>query len=121
MTAAPTTALLYNLDDNLALELRSALGHQTLDMSAARCETLAECLDYAQRASPRIIFCPFSQQLVSLLSGLESGLHGVPVVVVTRHPETREWIDSIEAGASDYCSAPFEPRQLRWIIDSSRQ
>ena len=43
----------------------------------------------------------------------------LPVVVVTRMPEVRGWLDALEAGASDYCGAPFEATQVRWVLDSS--
>src|SRR6516162_3205397 len=43
----------------------------------------------------------------------------LPVIVVSRLPEVRGWLDALEAGASDYCGAPFEPMQVRWILDSS--
>ena len=43
----------------------------------------------------------------------------LPVIVVSRLPEVRGWLDALEAGASDYCGAPFEPTQVRWILDSS--
>ena len=43
----------------------------------------------------------------------------LPFVVVTRVPETREWLDALEAGATDYCSAPFESRQIRWLMESA--
>jgi FixJ family two-component response regulator len=33
----------------------------------------------------------------------------LPVVVITCLYEPGLWIDALEAGASDYCSAPFEP------------
>jgi DNA-binding response OmpR family regulator len=42
----------------------------------------------------------------------------VPCVVVTRRPETRQWLDALEDGATDYCAAPFERRQIRWILQS---
>jgi hypothetical protein len=29
-----------------------------------------------------------------------------------------EWLDAIESGALDYCSAPFEPSLLGWILKS---
>jgi hypothetical protein len=41
------------------------------------------------------------------------------VVVETRNPEVREWLDALESGAADYCAAPFERSQLRWIMDSN--
>ena len=42
----------------------------------------------------------------------------LPAVVVTRLPETSRWLDALEAGARDYCGAPFEHVQIRWIMDS---
>jgi DNA-binding NtrC family response regulator len=42
----------------------------------------------------------------------------VPVVVVTRSPETKQWLDALDAGAMDYCGAPFERVQVRWVMNS---
>ena len=52
-----------------------------------------------------------------LLDALRQRPH-VPFVVVTRLPETEQWLNALEEGATDYCAAPFEPRQMRWLIDS---
>jgi DNA-binding response OmpR family regulator len=43
----------------------------------------------------------------------------VPVIVVTRRPGTTRWLDALDAGASDYCGAPFERIQVRWIMESA--
>jgi DNA-binding NarL/FixJ family response regulator len=43
---------------------------------------------------------------------------GVPVVVATRHPDDRKWLDALDDGAADYCSAPFDRRQIEWILHS---
>ncbi len=43
---------------------------------------------------------------------------GLPVVVVSRLPEVEGWLDALEDGAADYCAAPFEPVQLRWLLDT---
>ena len=43
----------------------------------------------------------------------------VPFVVVTRLPETEHWLNALEDGATDYCAAPFERRQVRWILDTA--
>ena len=43
----------------------------------------------------------------------------VPFFVATRHPSTNDWLDALEAGATDYCSAPFEPRQVNWLMESA--
>jgi DNA-binding response OmpR family regulator len=42
----------------------------------------------------------------------------VPFVVITRTPDTREWLDALEAGATDYCSVPIDTRQLHWMLES---
>jgi CheY-like chemotaxis protein len=41
-----------------------------------------------------------------------------PVVVVSRAPDMTGWLDALEAGAADYCAAPFESIQLRWLLDA---
>lgn len=43
----------------------------------------------------------------------------MPFVVVTRMPETTEWLDALEAGATDYCSAPLDMRQLHWLMETA--
>jgi DNA-binding response OmpR family regulator len=42
----------------------------------------------------------------------------LPVIVVSRLPETDEWLDALEAGAADYCAAPFEIIHLRWLFET---
>jgi len=54
----------------------------------------------------------------SLLQQVRADRPELPVVVVTRLPETDKWLNALEAGAADYCSAPFEPIQVRWILSS---
>ncbi len=39
------------------------------------------------------------------------------VVVVNRLPESARWLDALDLGAADYCGAPFEPVQIRWLLD----
>ena len=54
----------------------------------------------------------------ALLDRIRNRRPDVPVVVVTRLPETEKWIGALEAGAADYCCAPFEPIQVRWIVSA---
>ena len=42
-----------------------------------------------------------------------------PFIVVTRMPETKAWLDALEAGATDYCAEPIEPKQVQWLLDSA--
>ena len=58
---------------------------------------------------------PDYRQTISLLRQTHPGL---PVIVVTRLPEAWHWLDALDAGAADYCGAPFERVQLRWILGS---
>jgi DNA-binding response OmpR family regulator len=39
------------------------------------------------------------------------------VVMVNRLPENGRWLDALELGAADYCGAPFEPVQIRWLLE----
>src|SRR4051812_5508191 len=41
----------------------------------------------------------------------------VPVVVVSRLPEVSAWLDALEQGAADYCGAPFERKQVGWVLN----
>lgn len=59
--------------------------------------------------------CPSYSALLRQIRGLRPYL---PVVVVTRLPEAEKWLNALEAGADDYCSAPFEREQVRWILSS---
>jgi DNA-binding response OmpR family regulator len=60
-----------------------------------------------------------SKQYLPLLKGVRKARPSLPFVVVTRIPETSDWLDALEAGATDYCSAPFEARQIRWLMESA--
>jgi DNA-binding NtrC family response regulator len=44
----------------------------------------------------------------------------MPFVVVARVPETIEWLDALEAGATDYCSTPIDTRQLHWMMERAQ-
>jgi DNA-binding NtrC family response regulator len=56
---------------------------------------------------------------LSLLKHVREERPSLPFVVVTRVPETTEWLDALEAGATDYCSEPFESRQIHWLMESA--
>jgi DNA-binding NtrC family response regulator len=58
---------------------------------------------------------PEYRRTISILR--ESHPH-LPVIVVTRQSDAWHWLDALDAGAAEYCGAPFERFQLRWILDS---
>ena len=107
--------LILDMDQNLADQLGRVL---TKDHHQV---TRGNCLD-SRGAETEVIF-----------SGGDGGLYKphlatakrifphVPFIVVTRLPETRQWLDALEDGATDYCAAPFERRQIRWILQTVLQ
>jgi DNA-binding response OmpR family regulator len=68
-------------------------------------------------ATADALFCsgddPSCRALVCQVRKLRPSL---PVIVVTRLPESRKWLDALEAGAADYCSAPFDAVQIGWLL-----
>jgi len=62
----------------------------------------------------QLIFAPETD-----LAGIQRSHPGVPVIVVSRLPEVSAWLHALEQGAADYCGAPFEARQVRWVLNSS--
>jgi DNA-binding response OmpR family regulator len=40
----------------------------------------------------------------------------LPVVIVTPVPETTDWLEVLDAGATDYCVPPFDRTQIRSLI-----
>ncbi len=112
-------ALLYGLEEPLAAELHSALAASPLNIHPQSCSGLSECLSRIAPFDTTVIFSSFNASLISLIHAVSSESPPVPVVVVSRYPEIKEWLDALEAGASDYCSAPFEERQLLWILEAA--
>jgi DNA-binding NtrC family response regulator len=56
---------------------------------------------------------------LSLLRRVREVQPTLPFIVVTRIAETKEWLDAIEAGATDYCSVPIETRQIHLLMESA--
>jgi DNA-binding response OmpR family regulator len=51
-----------------------------------------------------------------LLRRLRSVDQFLPVVVVASVPETSEWLDALDAGATDYCAPPFDMKHVRSLV-----
>lgn len=107
--------VLIGLDGSAANQLAAALsesGHQVeLSKGTPSATVLAEA---------DILFASGEDKnYLSVLRSIRNLRPDVPFVVVTRVPETAHWLDALEAGATDYCSAPFEPKQIRWLMESA--
>ena len=108
--------LLFALDEAVSSELSSTLNGLGSQMRAEICSTIADYERIREQRQPDVIFC--SSNADRLAEILQSH-PGSPVIAVSRLPEVHQWLDAIEAGASDYCAAPFEARHIRWILDSN--
>src|SRR5260370_500880 len=115
----PTTNfILYDLDGPLAAQLCRAASDPGHAFYSA--ESTAECLALAKRLKADVVFCNSEpREYQTLLDEMKrSGLR-LPVVVVSRIPEVSEWLDALDAGAVDYCAAPFEHQHISWLIQSA--
>ncbi len=111
--------LVYGLDDRLANELRNVLAMLSLNLHAYLCYDLDQCLTHLDPTGSQVIFCSFENGMQALLTAISVQGHDVPVIAVSRHADVHRWLDAMEAGASDYCAAPFEPVHLQWILQSN--
>jgi DNA-binding response OmpR family regulator len=103
------------LDQSAAFQLACALGVDRHEIAhKPKLTRIAEILN------ADIVFANGEgKQYLPLLQEIRGAAPGLPVVVVTRVPETSDWLDALEAGATDYCSAPFEPRHLSWLLETA--
>jgi len=58
-------------------------------------------------------------QCMSLLRRIKDAFPWLPCIVAARVPDTNDWLDALEAGATDYCGAPFESHQMELLIKSA--
>ena len=100
-----THALLFGLSEDLAGELIPPLKSCAVNVKAVTRDAAAAHGSALADSPVDIIFCGAD---VNLVSELRSAKPDASIVVVSRHPDVSDWLDSIEAGATDYCAAPFE-------------
>lgn len=106
-TTRSRIALLFGLEEALASSLQEVL-------SRCGCHSKRAGSEESRRPAD-IVFCPASPDL---RRAALARFRGLPVVVVSRLPEVEGWLDALEDGAADYCAAPFEPVQLKWLLDT---
>jgi DNA-binding NtrC family response regulator len=59
------------------------------------------------------------QQYLKLLQATRRNRPRLPFIVVTDERETRGWLDALEYGATNYCSAPFDTRKIAWLMETA--
>jgi DNA-binding response OmpR family regulator len=109
------SVFLIGLEQATATQISRALATER-----HRIEQKPESIEVPELMDVDIVFAgglPF--QYLSLLRRVRQERPELPFVVVTRIPETTEWLDALEAGATDYCSSPFEARQIHWLMEAA--
>jgi DNA-binding NtrC family response regulator len=112
--------VLFGLEDSLAAELARELAGQTQTVSSFPFLAASDCSALIDEAHADVVFCAAEpERYTPLLEVVKQKKPGLPIIVVSRCPETSQWLEVLEAGASDYCSPPFEPIQMRWILETA--
>ena len=113
-----STVLLAGLDPQLSAELSGFLikeGQVVQSIASASDFPGAPGLEAVD-----LVFCSSDPACFQQLRrALQRYRPSASIVVVSRHPEVSDWLDAIEGGAADYCGAPFETFQIRWILESA--
>lgn len=118
MPMLTTNFILQELDELLAAQLRHAAFEPGHAFHAA--QSTSECLSLAERLRADVVFCSAEpRRYLPLLTEVKQRGLRLPVVVVSRIPEVSAWLDALDAGAADYCAAPFEHQHMSWLIASA--
>ena len=112
--------ILFGLAEDLAENSRKVLaeqGHVVFDYPYL---PVAQVLTVIEQTQANFIFCTAEPEIYkALLAAIRQSKAGLPLVVVSRLPETAAWLDALQAGASDYCAPPFESASMRWVLESA--
>jgi DNA-binding NtrC family response regulator len=104
--------VLSGLDIRSSSQLSGLLG---FDGHAVR--RLHPLVPVAEFLRAEIVFVGGSPgQYLPLLRKLRGLNETLPIIVVAPAPETADWLDALEAGATDYCVPPFDMRQVRSLV-----
>jgi len=105
-STATDDILIYGLEPDLAEALERALERPFRRLLS---------IEEAPQNAAGVVFCPANKRA---FESVRRTLPACRVIVVSRIPEVSDWLDLLEAGAADYCAAPFEKIHLRWILDT---
>ena len=112
--------LLLGLEPGMADQLGRILCQQNHQVHTAPLPAEADAMEVLNRAGADLIFSAGDDHRYrKLLAASRRRTPELPFIVVTRLPETSEWLNALEAGATDYCSAPFEHQQVRWMLQAA--
>jgi DNA-binding response OmpR family regulator len=105
---------LIGIDQSIAHPLSRAIAAENHIV-----ESKSKDLSAAEATTADVIFAGGENRAyLPLLQAVRSECPAMPFVVVTRLPDSSDWLDALDAGATDYLAAPIEQIQLRWILES---
>jgi DNA-binding response OmpR family regulator len=83
-------------------------------------EHRSENIEASELMTADIIFaCGEGSRYLPILRRVRNLRRSVPFFVAARIPSTMDWLNALEAGATDYCASLFEPQQLQWMVASA--
>lgn len=105
--------VLLGLETSLKADLSSILTAQQHRVSTAK-------LTAPIRSDVELVFLAGDDpRSIARLRRLRKSHAKLPIILTTRQPAYSAWLDAIEAGATDYCGAPFERSHLEWILETA--
>lgn len=115
-----STIVLFGLADSAAAELVRGLSDQTRAVYSFPCLAACDCLALIEEIGADLVFCAAEpERYAPLLEAVKLKKPGLPIIVVSSYPETSEWLNALEGGASDYCAPPFEATQIQWVLETA--
>jgi DNA-binding NtrC family response regulator len=119
MTVNSKNVLLLGLNEMIQEGLEKALAPHGKAVHARRFLSAEQCVRLIDQLSADVVFCAAEpDRYRPLLAAVNTAHSPVPVVVVGR-PEVSDWLDALEAGASDYCAPPFEEAHLGMLVQAA--
>ena len=117
---SPTSVLLVGMDFELAATLQKILAGEGHSVSYEGRGASATLRNFKAPGTPDVICCGTRRQAYQrVIEQVRLSGKPVPVVVVSGKQETAEWLDALEAGASDYSAQPFDSGHISWVIESA--
>jgi hypothetical protein len=101
-TPAPR-AIMLGLEPGVETELAASLRSASFDVSHGPGSPVTR--------GGGLVFCPRG----AVFAQARAAFPDLPIVVVSRLPDTDEWLEALELGALDYIAPPFETVQMRWL------
>lgn len=112
--------LILGLEESISADLRRVLAEQGHTTVSEPFLSAGDSVNAIDRARVDLVFCTSETlHFEALLGCLRAQGRSVPVVVASRIPEVDTWLDALDAGAYDYCAAPFEPRLVGQIVNNA--